>query len=56
MLPLGSRGIQALGQRLAHRVGGLAAHTGEHMGVSIEGDSYRGVPQEVLDELGVDIF
>ena len=50
-------GLSALlsAQSLAHRVGGLAAHAGQHVGVSIEGDGDGGVPEKLLDDLGMDV-
>ena len=45
----------SLTQRVTHRVGGLAAHAGEHVGVRVECYDDGGVAQELLDELGVDV-
>jgi hypothetical protein len=46
----------ALTQCLSHRVGGLVAHSWEHVGVGVQGDGYGGVPQKLLDELRVNFF
>ena len=41
-----------LRQRVLHR-GGLVAHTGWHVAVGIECYRYGGVPEKLLDELGM---
>lgn len=43
----------ASSERLAHRVGGLSAHAGEHVRVRVEGDRHPSVSEEFLDELRV---
>lgn len=38
-------GVVPSAQRLAHRVGGLAAHAGQYMAVSVEGYGEVGVSE-----------
>ena len=41
------------GQRGLHSGGRLVSHAGQDVGVSVEGKGHGGVPQEILDELGM---
>src|SRR5918998_1572340 len=41
-------------ERGVHRAGGSIAHVGQDVAVDVEGEAYVGMPEEVLDELGVD--
>jgi hypothetical protein len=39
-----------------HRVGGLSAHAGQHVGVGVEGDHDGGVSQKLLHELQMGVL
>src|SRR5918997_7019836 len=43
----------ALLQGFFHHVRRLIPHARQHVGVGIQGDGYRGVPEELLNDLGV---
>ncbi len=47
---------RASAQGVAYRVGGLAAHAGQHVGVDVEGYGYGGVSEQLLNELGVNVL
>jgi hypothetical protein len=43
-------------ERVLHGAGGVVAHAGHDVTVSVQCDRYRGVPEQLLDELGMDPF
>ena len=45
----------ALPECFFHRVGGLAAHAGQHVTVGVERNGDAGVSEQLLDELRVDV-
>jgi hypothetical protein len=47
-------GARELGQCVLHGCGGLVPHTRHHVAVGAQGNRYRGVSQELLDELRMD--
>ncbi len=47
---------RGLSERVSDRVGGSTAHTGQHVGVGVEGDGDRCVSQKLLHELRMDVL
>ena len=53
--PSGQRTLILTVKNLLHSLYGLLLHVGEDMRVGVEGQGYRGVSQELLDILGMDV-